>query len=155
MTKSNDDRHPDAEGFQQDLEGLVGYNLKRAYMIVQSDFRIALGVDGLSTRAFSALSIAVQFPNITQSALSRILGIERSGLVAIVDDLEARGLLLRSRIAGDRRAQALVPTVAGKKSYQAALDTAHKHEKSLLSSLTAAEREVLISLLQKIRKNED
>jgi len=40
-----------------DLEGLVGYNLKRAYVIVQSDFRHALGKDGLSARSFSALSL--------------------------------------------------------------------------------------------------
>mgnify|MGYP001602657296 CR=1 FL=1 len=72
-----------------DLDDLVGYNLKRAYVIVQSDFRAALGRDGLSPRVFSALSLVVQFPNITQSELARMLGIERSGLVAIVDDLKA------------------------------------------------------------------
>ena len=78
-----------------DLESLIGYNLKRAYMIVQNDFRSTLGNDGMAARVFSALSLAVQTPNITQSELARTLGIDRSGLVAIVDELEERGYVSR------------------------------------------------------------
>ena len=83
------------------LDDLVGYNLKRAYMIVQADFRDTLGEDGLTARVFSALSLVVENPNITQSELARTLRIERSGLVAIVDQLEERKLLTRSSVVGD------------------------------------------------------
>ena len=44
-----------------DLEGLVGYNLKRAYVILSTDFRRALGEDGFAPRVFSALSLIVEF----------------------------------------------------------------------------------------------
>ena len=133
------------------LEGYVGYNLKRAYMTVQEDFRRALGEGGLSTRAFSALSLAVQFPQITQSELARILGIERSGLVSIVDDLERRGFLARAQMPGDRRVQALVPTDAGIKAQAAAAKAVADHEDRLLAALDAEERETLIELLTRIR----
>ena len=137
------------------LEDFVGYNLKRAYIIVQNDFRETLGKDGLSGRSFSALSLVVEFPGITQSALARRLGIERSGLVAIVDALEQRGYIRRAAVPGDRRAQALVPKEAGKRAFLAAVGAVRQHERRLLSDLTEDERETLLTLLRKIRERED
>lgn len=145
----------DLDSYQSvsDLEEFVGYNLKRAYVIMQNDFRAALGQDGLSARVFSALSLAVQFANITQSELARKLGIERSGLVAIVDDLEGRGFLKRTHVPGDRRVQALVATEKGKAAYADAVATVRAHEKALLSHLSEDERTTLITLLKKIRSH--
>lgn len=134
-----------------DLEDLVGYNLKRAYIVMQNDFRDALGADGLSARVFAALSLVAQFPNITQSALARKLGIERSGLVAIVDELEQRKFLKRRPVPGDRRVQALVTTKAGDAAYQVALHSVQKHEAELLSNLSSDETQTLVTLLKKIR----
>jgi DNA-binding MarR family transcriptional regulator len=134
-----------------DLENLIGYNLKRAYVIVDSDFRAALGEDGLSPRVFSALSLTVDFPNITQSELARRLGIERSGLVSIVDRLEAAGLLTRAAVPGDRRAQALVPTAAGCAAYAEAVAAVRAHEARLFAGMTANEKATLLRLLRKIR----
>jgi DNA-binding MarR family transcriptional regulator len=100
---------------------------------------------------FSALSLAVQFPHISQSKLARKLGIERSGLVAIVDELEGLGYLSRATVPGDRRVQALVPTEKGCRAYAEAVATVRAHEKALLADLTAAEQQTLIRLLRKIR----
>ncbi len=138
-----------------DLEQFVGYNLKRAYVIVQSDFRAALGRDGLAPRVFSALSLAVQFPNITQSELARRLGIERSGLVAIVDELERRALLSRTHVPGDRRVQALVPTDTGRKAYAKAIAAVKAHEERLFANFSDTERRTLMQLLRKVRAGED
>ena len=135
-----------------DLEDFVGYNLKRAYVIVDADFRRALGDDGLAPRVFSALSLIVHTPGITQSDLARSLGIERSGLVAITDDLEARGFVIRQPVPGDRRVQALAPTDAGKAAYVEALENVRAHETALLSGLSRAEIETLMGLLKKIRQ---
>lgn len=137
-----------------ELDVFVGYNLKRAYVIVQQDFRKALGEDGLAPRVFSALSLVVQFPNITQSELARLLGIERSGLVAIVDELEQRGYLLRTTVQGDRRVQALVPTEAGQQANASAHERVRAHEDALLSNLSAEEKGTLLRLLKKIRTHE-
>lgn len=138
-----------------DLEEFVGYNLKRAYVIVQNDFRRALGEGGLGPRVFSALSLVVQFPNVTQSGLARMLGIERSGLVAIVDELEERGFLARTNVPGDRRVHALVATSEGRAAYAQALDLVRDHEASLLSDLSDIERATLLEILRKIRKTAD
>ncbi|WP_050929695.1 MarR family winged helix-turn-helix transcriptional regulator [Aestuariivita boseongensis] len=138
-----------------DLEGLLGYNLKRAYVILRNDFRDALGEDGFAPRVFSALSLIVQYPDITQSELARVLGIERSGLVAIVDDLEARRLVQRKPVPGDRRVQALAPTAAGIAAYDTARAAVQAHEAARLSNFTKAEQETLMQLLRKIRAVED
>jgi DNA-binding MarR family transcriptional regulator len=137
-----------------DLEEFIGYNLKRAYVIVQADFRRALGEDGFAPRVFSALSLVVQYPNVTQSGLARMLGIERSGLVAIVDELERRGLLKRTHVPGDRRVQALVPTDKGAKAYAEARAAVRAHEDALLANLSGDEKATLIGLLAKIRAHE-
>lgn len=138
-----------------DLEQLIGYNLKRAYVIVRTDFRETLGEDGLSARVFSALSLTVKFQNITQSELARMMGIERSGLVAIVDELESRKYLRRAPVPGDRRVQALVTTDAGRRAYETALKAVKAHEDRLFSNLTRDEKRTLLSLLKKIRHAEE
>lgn len=151
MTPKPSTPDPETCTTQPELEAFIGYNLKRAYVIVQADFRRALGDDGFNPRAFSALSLVVQFPNITQSGLAKMLGIERSGLVAIVDDLERRGLVRRGTVPGDRRVQALLPTRAGTKALADAVAAVRAHEDRLFADFSEDERAVLMSLLQKIR----
>ena len=142
---------PDTDPAEPELEGYVGYNLKRAYMTLQEDFRRALGDGGLTTRAFSALTLTVQFPQISQSELARTLGIERSGLVSIVDDLERRGYLVRAQVPGDRRVQALVPTREGIAAQARAAQAVRDHEDRLLADFSDADRATLIGLLTRIR----
>lgn len=142
-------------GLQPALDEFLGYNLKRAYLILQADFRSALGEDGLGPRGFSALSLVVQFPNVTQSALARMLGIDRSGLVAIIDDLERRGLARREAVPGDRRAQALLPTPAGRAAHAEAVATVRAHEDRLLAGFSTDERQTLMALLRRIREREE
>ena len=144
----------DAASETSDLEELIGYNLKRAYVIVQTDFRKALGNDSMSARVFSALSLCVRYPNITQSELARMMGIERSGLVGIVDELEAKNYLRRAPVPGDRRVQALLPTDTGRAAYAEAIAKVRAHEDRLFADMTAAEKETLILLLKKIRVSE-
>lgn len=138
-----------------DLEDLIGYNLKRAYVIVQDDFRQALGDDNMSPRVFTALSLTVNHPNITQSALARMMGVERSGLVAIVDALEDEGYLRRAPVPGDRRVHALVPTKAGTSAYEKTLGLVKGHEARLFSCMTANEKQTLLDLLKKVRRQEE
>jgi DNA-binding MarR family transcriptional regulator len=134
-----------------DLEHLLGYNLKRVYIIFVDAFRRAQADSGLSTRSFSTLALIVAAPGITQSEIARKLGIERSGLVAIIDDLQQRGYAMRVAVEGDRRVQALSPTGAGIQAFQSARDRLKVEEDSLISALSETERAQFRSLLMKIR----
>jgi len=137
-----------------ELDDFIGYNLKRAYITIQSGFRDAQGPDGLAPRVFSALVLVVLFPNVTQSELARMLRIERSGLVAIIDELEGRDFVRRTTVPGDRRVQALVATDAGRDAKTSASAAIKALEDRLTSDLTAEEKRLLVTLLGKIRSKE-
>ncbi|MBX2855489.1 MAG: MarR family winged helix-turn-helix transcriptional regulator [Rhodobacteraceae bacterium] len=133
------------------LESLVGYNLKRVYILMDSDFRRTFEGDDMPPRVFSTLAIISESPGVMQSEVARMLGIERSGLVAIVDGLEKRGLVERKPFPGDRRVHALHPTKAGRETFNRGINAVTAHEDSALSMLSSGERKKLLTLLQKIR----
>lgn len=137
---------------QTGLIGLVGYNLKRAYMRMHADFRDTLGQQGFTQRTFSVLSMVCENPQISQSEIARALGIERSGTVVIVDELEGKDLIVRDKVTGDRRTYALHATAAGRAAYQTALAAVQAHEARMLGELTLAEREQLRQLLSHIHR---
>lgn len=143
--------HPALLEDESDIERLLGYNLKRAYMIVRDDFRNQVEQSVLSPRAFSVLTLIVESSGMTQSEVARQLGIERSGLVAIIDDLEARGLAERRAVPGDRRAQALIASEAGYELHAQILARVQAHERALLAPLDRAEQVQLLTLLRKFR----
>jgi DNA-binding MarR family transcriptional regulator len=86
----------------------------------------------------------------SQQALSGALGIHRSAMVALVDDLEQRGLAERRRDPADRRAYSLYLTPAGRDVLAGLERIAEEREAELLTALDASERSQLISLLQRV-----
>lgn len=52
---------------------------------------------------------------LSQQALGQRMGVDRSTIVTLVDDLEAAGLVERRRNPADRRAYALQATAAGRR----------------------------------------
>jgi DNA-binding MarR family transcriptional regulator len=87
---------------------------------------------------------------ISQQDLSTRLGIHPSRLVAILDALEARRLVERRPHTDDRRQYALHLTEEGQGTLGEIGRIGREHTESLCASLTAAEREQLGELLQKI-----
>ena len=67
----------------------------------------------LHPKHFGMLSHLAAAEGQSQQALSNALGIHRSAVVALVDDLEQRGLAERRRDPVDRRAYTLYLTPAG------------------------------------------
>jgi len=90
----------------------------------------------------------------SQQALSVALGIHRSAVVALVDDLEQRGLAERRRDPVDRRAYTLYLTPAGRELLNELERVADESDVELLSALDASERSQLISLLQRVAESQ-
>lgn len=90
----------------------------------------------------------------SQQALSTALGIHRSAAVALVDDLEQRGLAERRRNAVDRRAYGLYLTPSGRKLLAELELAAEEDEAELLIALDASERSQFISLLQRVAESQ-
>ena len=133
------------------LSDLIGYAMKRALSVVQADLSRVLSGFGLRAVSFSALSIVVAQPALTQTQLADALQIERSNLVTILDELSDRGLIIRAPVAQDRRRHALMATAAGKALAEAALAAVEAHENRLFACLSEPERRELKRLLTKVR----
>ena len=108
----------------------------------------------LHPRHFGMLSHLAASEGQSQQALGSALGIHRSAVVALVDDLEHRGLAERRRDPRDRRAYTLYLTPAGRELLAGLRRIAQEHEAELLTALDASERAQLISLLQRVAESQ-
>src|ERR687895_1974799 len=108
----------------------------------------------LHPRHFGMLSHLAASEGQSQQALSVALGIHRSAVVALVDDLEHRGLAERRRDPVDRRAYTLYLTPAGRDLLADVERLAEEHEAELLTALDASEGSQLISLLQRVAESQ-
>ena len=109
---------------------------------------------GLHPRHFGMLSQLAVNEGQSQQALSNALGIHRSAVVALVDDLEQRGLAERRRDPVDRRAYTLYLTPSGRELLAELERIADDDEAELLMSLDPSERSQLISMLQRVAESQ-
>lgn len=132
------------------LEHLLGYLLRRAQLAVFEDFIESFSALRLRPAQFSALVVIDRNPGRSQAEIAAALGIARPNFVAMMDELERRGLAERTRSETDRRSHALVLTDAGRRLLKRALQVVARHEARVSRRLGAAEREVLVRLLRRL-----
>jgi DNA-binding MarR family transcriptional regulator len=89
-------------------------------------------------------------PGESQRALADALGMHAPRLVALIDDLEARGLVERRRDPRDRRNYAISLTDAGHQTMGQISAVAKRHEQAMTAALGDEERAQLASLLRRI-----
>jgi DNA-binding MarR family transcriptional regulator len=91
---------------------------------------------------------------VSQQALASLLGMVPSRLVALLDELERRGLVERRDHVEDRRVYALHLTDKGTKTMADLGRVARAHDDAVCASLADKEREVLWSLLVRIAEDQ-
>lgn len=92
----------------------IGFLLSRASGVVARSVSEALAPLGLRVRSYSVLVFASeQTVGITQRRLAAVMGLDPSQIVALVDDLEARGLVSRTPDPSDRRNKLITATEEG------------------------------------------
>lgn len=144
---------PDAAVEQVDtsyLESLVGYNARRATLVIMEAFFRQMAVYGLRPADFSVLSLVAHNPGITSRQLCTTLSIQPPNLVGMINQLQKRELVTRRPHPRDGRAMGLHLTPAGKKLVKQAEVTAAELENQATARLTSAERKTLMQLLRKI-----
>lgn len=72
---------------------------------------------------------------------------QRANIVAVLAELESRGLFLREADPEDNRVQRLFPTAKGREEAQRMLGLIRAHEDRMLAGLTLAERDELRRML--------
>jgi DNA-binding MarR family transcriptional regulator len=132
------------------LESLVGYNARRATLVIVDAFLKNMAIYDLRPVDFSVLSLIAHNPGITSRQLCTALNIQPPNLVGMVNTLEKRALVTRLPHPRDGRAMGLHLTPAGKKLVRNAEQTATDIEKEATARLSATERKTLMQLLKKI-----
>jgi len=135
------------------LPSLLGYALRRAQSAVFADFAgtFAKAGEALTPGEFGLLTLVERNAGLSQMALARALGIDRSTLVPILNRLQTRGLLVRHPSPTDGRTHALGLTQAGEKALTRFAKLVKAHEKRISEGLSSTETAKLIELLEKVR----
>jgi DNA-binding MarR family transcriptional regulator len=95
------------------LTDQIGFKLRLAQARVWADLVATFEPFGLRPHHFGALLIIAERNGCKQQDVGEVLGIFRSNLVALVEELCGRGLVNRVVKAGDRRSYALSLTDKG------------------------------------------
>ncbi len=155
QTKSNPEAKPRASRriSDQTLRPMLGYHLRRASNVIQSDLARTLKPFELRMITFSALAVVADNPGLSQATLADALDIERPNLVVVVDELERRELISRERSATDRRVYQLKITLAGQTLLDKVIVAVAAHEKALLKALTPEMQDTVIAAMTLIKEN--
>lgn len=105
------------------------------------------GIDGRDLGALIALT--GRDPS-SQLQAARRLGIDRTTMVALLDTLETKGLVVRRPLAGDRRRNVVELTEAGQETLRRATEASDEAERALLAPLSAAAAQRLRETLHTI-----
>ncbi len=133
------------------LDELIGYGLRRAQIRMTEAFDAQLGGLNITTQRFSALVLIASNPGLKQTELASLMGIARSGALAITRALIAQGLIEQRPAPGDARAQALFLSPLGEVKLPQIVDLVRAHDHELVRGFSAAEIETLKSLLERIQ----
>lgn len=115
-----------------------------------SQFAERLGVLELTPADAGILRLLHAAAGLSQQELAARLQIHPSRLVAILDNLEKRGIVERKANSDDRRLYSLHLTKAGVAALEEIGNMAREHQDALLSSINREERNTLASLLLRI-----
>jgi DNA-binding MarR family transcriptional regulator len=105
---------------------------------------------GLRPRHFAMLNVIAMSEGISQQELGARLGLDPSGLVGGIDELESLGLAERRRDAADRRRYALRLTEEGAATLARARRRVSDGSQKLLAPLDEDEVATLVGLLRRL-----
>ena len=132
------------------LEGSLSWLLAESFRVHLAATREALADFPHGPRGFEALCGAANASARNQAELAKQLGVDRTVMVYLVDDLEAAGLVERVPDPNDRRSKLIRATEAGAIRLCELRRATEAAEAELLADLSPAETEMLRSLLSKV-----
>jgi MarR family transcriptional regulator, lower aerobic nicotinate degradation pathway regulator len=125
---------------------LINQAARRAYRLSNS----ALEASGSHTRDYALLANLVEFGSASQAELARRSGIDTSDVVASLDAMEARREVVRRADPADRRRNVVAATPDGRRRLAQLDRTVQSAQEEFLEKLTAAERQTLVRLLERV-----
>jgi DNA-binding MarR family transcriptional regulator len=128
----------------------IGYAIRRAQMRVYEEFFTVLADLDTTPTGYTLMLLIHENPGIRAVDLARVLGVARSRMVKLIDDLESRSWISRRTHPSDRRNRVLVLTAQGESKLNQLKQVVEHHEAQLTEGLSEGERERLLGLLWRI-----
>jgi DNA-binding MarR family transcriptional regulator len=125
---------------------LLTQSAAQASRIVTESF----GAVGARTYHFRLLATLIEFGPASQAALGRHSSIDRSDVVAALNELEADGYVDRSPDPTDARRNIITITTAGKRQYKRLTTLVGKVQDEIFAPLSATDRARLTTILTKL-----
>ena len=131
-------------------DGTFGWHLGVLLRAHQALLLSALGDFPHGPRGYQTLATVVDGEHPNQLALAGYLGIDRTVMTYLIDDLVKAGLVERQQNPADRRHRKIVATAAGMSAYKELEGRVREAEDALLRALNPAERDTFRALLRRV-----
>lgn len=141
---------PDTEACSSALDSDLGWALGAVFRAYVKSAEAAVADLPGGPRGYQVLAAAARDLPGSQLALAHQLGIDRTVMTYLLDDLERAGLVERRPDPADRRARRVTATERGRERAEQLERELRRCEDHVLAPLPAADREQFRGLLQRL-----
>jgi DNA-binding MarR family transcriptional regulator len=124
-----------SQGVPDALASRLGYLLKHAQQRLVEAATQVMAPFGIDGRELAVLAVLAAHAPLSQQEAGEQLGVDRTTMVALIDALEAKGLVERHRSPEDRRKNSVVLTPAGQEGLRGAGKARDEVERDFLAPL--------------------
>ena len=117
----------------------LGYLLKHAQLRFFELGTVALAPLGINGREAAVLRAIDAGRPVSQSEIARAMNVDRTTMVALIDDLQLKGLVQRRQDLDDRRKNVVELTDVGRATVRRAAEAVERAERDFLGPLSADE----------------
>jgi DNA-binding MarR family transcriptional regulator len=138
----------DVKILQGSDEDTLSHWLKLASMTMRRENEACLRKSGMTLTQWRALGVLLHEPGATHSDLMRHLEIEAPSVTSLVNGMERKGWVKRTRSTADARVKRLSLTPRGRRLIEDAREAMEPIEKRMSATLSASDQATLKLLLR-------
>jgi len=138
------------DGVQPGLHDRLGYLLKHANLALSELTGPALAPLGINGRELAVLTVLGAAEALAQQQAAGRLGVDRTTMVDLVDELERKQLVERRSDPDDRRRNLVFLTATGRRALEQGSQAAREAEQTFLAALDPAEADQFRAMLQRV-----
>jgi len=133
----------------QPLDSFTGFLLFRAGRAVTTQIETAISELGITLRHHGVMTLLAIEP-MSQAALVEKLGVDRTTMVSIIDELEHMAFVKRERNPQDRRAHLVTVTEQGRTILLLAQSRIRQEEEIVFAAFSPTERQQFRAFLKQL-----
>jgi len=137
------------------LSAIAGFNLRMLDLRMMRSFSERIAETGLTPAAATVVLVVESNPGVPLGKLADALMIKRPNMTKLVKRLEARNLVRRRAMSGDRRSIGLILTSGGERQAKRLRALQAVQDGFALASLKPAERHQLMMFIARILETLD